>query len=162
MKENPKVFLTHPFKYHYEGKIEEAQFLTMQCYSMKQMDKVAAIKEIVMAAMGNFQNKIDANAIQDAREEQALQKESGGKPSNKKGENEEEEAKDGKELLSLVYMNLRSGDGPKLIGFFKKFLTSGVVAIDDSVTLTGLQIDDIHPTDFEQLMGDYIGNFILT
>lgn len=148
---DPKeVELKHPFKYHYNGGEEDAKWITISAFTMKQLDKVAPVKEIAMKAMGKLVDNIDISA-EDIEEAKQAKKEA----------KEDAENMDSQGLITVIAMNCGEGDLAKFYEHMKKLLTCGVAYINGSdVKLSGNYINDLNPSDFENLCGEYIGNFI--
>ena len=116
---------------------------------MKQMDKVAPVKEIVMKALGKLVSSIDitaedAEAAKEAREQAK----------------EDAENVDSGEMMTIIAMNCGDGDLLKLHLHMRKLLACGVAYIDADVKLNDTWLDLMNPGDFDALCGEYIGNFI--
>lgn len=149
------VILKHPFSYHAKkegGGTEpaEAKLITIKAFSMKQMDKALPVKEIVMRSfskMGKEAN-LSADDVEEAKEKG-------------KEKSEADTIDDAKGMMSVISMYCEEGDLLKLHIHMKKLLTCGVANIDgDGATLNGSSIESMNPDDFDQLCGEYIGNFI--
>ena len=146
--------LKHGFKYHSNsGGVREeveAKFITISAFNMKQMDKVAPVKEIVMKALGKLIQNIDISA-EDAEAAKIARDQA----------KEDAENVDSGELMTIIAMHCEEGDLLKLHLHMRKLLTCGVAYIDASdVKLTDTWIDLMNPSDFDALCGEYIGNFI--
>jgi len=137
-----EIELKHSFKYHYNNDEVEAKFITIAPFTMKQMHHVAPVKEIVMKALSKLAQSVDTSEV----EVKAAQKDA--------------EDIDSSGLIMVIAMNCGEGDLGRLYLYMKKLLTSGVAYIDGSEKLTGTYIDDLNPSDFENICGEYIGNFI--
>jgi len=141
------IELKHGFKYHHDNEEVEAKFITISAFTMKQMGMVAPVKEIVMKAMGRL---VEGIQLSESDVEAAKAK-----------AKKETEKVDADELMAVISMNCGEGDLAKLFAYMQKLLTSGVAYIDASDTkFTGIHINDLNPEDFENLCGEYIGNFI--
>ena len=139
------VELKHGFKYHFQNDEVEAKFITISAYTMKHMSMVAPVKEIVMKAMGKLVEGVELTAddVEAAKAKDDV--------SNI----------DSTGLMTVIAMNCGEGDLGKLMTYMEKLLGSGVAYIDGSdVKLNGTWIPSLNPTDFENLCGEYIGNFI--
>ena len=146
------------FKYHANregGGTEEAEaiFISIEAFTMKHIESIAPIKEIVMKAMGGFAKAAEYSAsdIEDSQEQAS------------------DEPKDAaiipsKEMMAIIQMHCGEGDLVKLYAHMKELLTSKipVAYIDgDGCKLNGNNIEKLSFADFENLCGEYIGNFIL-
>lgn len=139
------VELKHGFKYHYQNDEVEAKFITISAFTMKQMSMVAPVKEIVMKAMGELVKGVEVSAsdIEAAKAK------------------DDTESVDSSGLMTIVAMNCGEGDLGKLFVCMEKLLSSGVAYIDGGdVKLNGTWLPSMNPADFENLCGEYIGNFI--
>ena len=143
------IELEDGFKYHYKGDEVDAKFIRIAPYSMKQMEKVAPIQEIVNHALANMSDGMDADTKQDLADKQ--------EDAPKK---EEVEAIDGSMFITWVSMYGNEGDLKKLYAYFKVFLISGVCYIDGEEKLTGTYIESLTPSDFKKVAGEYYGNFM--
>ena len=145
--------LKHGFKYHTKangGNEEvEAKFIKISAFSMKQMDKVAPVKEIVMKALGKLVESIDISA-EDAEAAKVAREQA----------KEEAENVDSGEMMTIIAMHCGEGDLLKLHLYMRKLLSCGVAYIDAEVKLIDTWIDKMNPADFDALCGEYIGNFI--
>ncbi len=147
------IELKHGFKYHHESEEVEAKFITISAFTMKQMSMVAPVKEIVMKSMAKLVEGVTLSAA-DVEEAEASKLKAKAEDDSK--------SVDSNGLMSIVAMNCGEGDLGKLFVYMGKLLTSGVAYIDGSDTkLSGTYINDLNPADFENLCGEYIGNFII-
>lgn len=147
------IELKHGFKYHHDNEEVEAKFITISAFTMKQMGMVAPVKEIVMKAQGNWASNVDIS-IAEIEEAEAAEK-------AKSDAEEEAKSVDSKQMMAIIAMNCEAGDLPKFYAYMQKLLTCGVAYIDASnVKFSGVHINDINPEDFENLCGEYVGNFI--
>ena len=149
------------FKYHHQSPGEPAQevtakFITIRAFSMKEMHHVAPIKEIVMKCYGRAFK--DSDITEDDVKEAAEAK---SQTSDGISEDIDPESIDASQIIAIISMNCDEGDLGKLWVYMSKLLTSGVAYIDSStVKLSGTWINKLDPPDFENLCGEYIGNFI--
>lgn len=153
MKKKPiDIPLESPIKYHYKNDEVEAKFITLSPFSMKHMDMVAPIREIVTKAISRLveSTSITADDAAQAKAEKEAKQEAG-------------EKVDSSGLMSVIMSNCAEGDLLKLYLHMKKLLTSGVAYIDASdVKFSGIHVDELDPADFDTLCGEYIGNFIVS
>jgi len=155
MNSEPIEFeLKHGFKYEYKpdnspGQSAEAKSITISAFNMKQMDKVAPVKEIVMKALGRLVASIDISS-EDAEAAKLAREQA----------KEDAENVDSGEMMTIVAMHCGEGDLLKLHLYMRKLLTCGVAQVDAQVPLTPHLIDRMVPSDFDALCGEYIGNFI--
>ena len=146
-----QVNLEHPFQYHAKKEsggteLAEAKFITIKAFSMKQMDKVLPVKEIVMRCFSKMGK--ESGVTEDSLKEL-------------KDNTDPDATMDADGMMSAISMYCDEGDLLKLHLHLKKLLTCGVATIDgDGATLNGASIDDMNPADFDMLCGEYIGNFI--
>ena len=153
------IELKHGFKYHYANDEHEAKFITISAFTMKQMSMVAPIKEIVMKAMGRYAERADLSATDLAEMEDAAKV---AKAEAEAKKEEDSKKMSSEQMMTIIAMNCGEGDLGKLWAYMQKLLTSGVAYIDASDTkFSGTYINDLNPADFENLCGEYIGNFII-
>jgi len=142
-----QIDLAHHFNYQDSKRQSvEAQFITMIAFSMKELDKVAPVEEITMRAMAKLAESIDIKAedVEEAREKAK----------------DDANKSDSGQLLSVIAMYCNEGDLQKLYAHMKVLLTCGIASIDDDTPLNGNWINKLSPSDFKNLCGEYIGNFI--
>lgn len=146
------VPLKHGFPYHYKGEEEVAKFVTLSAFNMKQLEKAAPVKEIVIKAFGRYADAAQLTATQLAEAEDVAQQKADAEPGKIPPD----------QVMAIVSMYCADGDLPKLYVYVRQLLVSGVAYIDGTdVKLNGTYIDDLNPADFDELCGAYIGNFIL-
>ena len=129
--------LKQSFKYAKSGEQEDATFITITAPTFKQLDKVAPIKQALMAAISE---------IQDSK----IVAESDAKTDNEK--------LTGAQCIQLMYT--WSGDLNKVFLHAEQLFKSDVALIDGESRLTSPLMDKMSVTDFEGLVGAYIANFI--
>lgn len=150
------VVLKDGFKYEFQGEDVTAKFIRIASFSMKQLDKADPVREIYSHAMANMQMKL-------SEEEKAEIEEAQETAANKTPEKEQKlEVADGKALLALFRMHCDKGDASRMSLYMKALLTCGVAYIDGESEhkLHNGNIDDMTPSDFDKLAGEYLGNFI--
>jgi len=155
--EEPKIIdfeIQHPFQYEYQpkgesGRAVEAKTIRLSAFTMKQMDKVLPVKEIVMKALGKLIANIDITA-EDAEEAKEKREQA-----KKDAENV-----DSGEFMTIMAMHCDSGDLLKLHLHMKALLSCGVAYVNQEAELKNNLIDRMDPSDFDALCGEYIGNFI--
>lgn len=157
------------FEYQHNGQLFESKFIKATAFTMRQLDKAAPVKEIVLKAMQRFSNSMSEDVQEEINEIAARQKENKQEKKKKKkkmgspeGEPDESlgDVTDGKEMMAIIGMNCDKGDLVKLWLYMEKLLCSGICSIDDEAAFNGSHVKDLDPGDFEKLCGEYIGNFI--
>ena len=147
------VDLKHPFKYHAKkegGGTEpaEAKFITIKAFTMKHIESIAPLKEIVMKALGAYAKEMEFSS-EDVEESQ------------ENSESDDPAVIESKQMMAIIQMYCGEGDLAKLYVYMKQLLTSGVAYIDgDGSKLNGKYIEELNFSDFENICGEYIGNFI--
>jgi hypothetical protein len=161
MSDGIDIKLDKSFKYHHnkDGANEEAeaQFIRISEFSMRNMDKVAPVKEIVMKALARLGDSATDEAKADAV---AIE----GQIVNEDGDVETKDVaviEDGRGMLSTVYMFCDDGKAKVAVAYLIELLVSGVAYVDGSTQLNKAHINSMSPKDFENLAGSYIGNFII-
>jgi len=135
-KDELEFELNKPFDFDYQGEKETAGLLVLRAPSNKQH------KYRVRLQQGFFQA---INAIRSTgNSEQAEQNVEVG----------------GAEILALMLSS--DVDMVEYHEVFQKLICSSVCMIEDKTPLTSVTYDKIHPDDLDRLMGEYLGNFILS
>ena len=151
----PDIALKHRFKYHSsQGGEETAKFIRIKAFNMKQMHLADPVKEIAMKAYHRLGEK---NALSDLDVEEVKEL----KDKTKKNQAMNPDEMEGVDMVNAISMFGDEGDLGKFHGHMRKLLTSGVAYIDGSTKLTGTYIDDFNTQDFDNLCGQYLGNFIV-
>lgn len=149
--------LNDGFEYHHKNGTEvintDAKFITISMYTMKQMDKAAPVKEIVMHAMAAWGEKLDKDDAKDAIEDAKAKQE-------KESDDEKHTIGSGKEYMSIISQYCDKDDLGRLWAHMKRLLSAGICSIDGETPLHGGNITELSMPDFEMLCGEYIGNFI--
>ena len=145
------VELNDGFDYQHSGDLKTAQWITISAYTMRQMDTVAPIKEVVMKCFSKLAND---------HKEEMLEKSSDESEDKEDKEDKKEHMKNGKEMMALFYMYCDKGDMVKFLLHMKKLLSSKICSIDGEVAFKTDHIEKMTPADFEKLCGEYVGNFI--
>lgn len=130
--------LKNPFTYHYKGEEKEAQFITLNAPTMKHMKHREPLKQAFYQAVLDLQN----NTTDD-------------KPQTKS-----DETMKGEDILMLLRASQKVNTFQLGLHFVQLLISKGIALIDGSEPVTQKVVDDLDPEDFDNLMGDYLANFI--
>ena len=131
--------LSRPITYHHNGQSEEASLLILKAPSYKQDEERTRIQQGFHRALTGLN--------------------SGGESKDKPVATEEVKI-GGTDIFAIMLAS-----AVDMVAFkkdFKKLLTSGVCMVEGRESLTSPLYDKIYPEDLDNLMGEYIGNFILS
>ena len=132
--------LKESFQYANKGDMSEASFISITAPNFKQLDKFTPIKQAFTAAIAELTESIDseeaAKAAKDAEKDDI----------NAAG------------VLQLMYR--WSGEMTKVFLHAEQLFKSGAARVDGEVNLTSDLMQKMSMTDFENLVGTYIANFI--
>lgn len=128
--------LKKSFDYDYQGERETARLLVLRAPSNKQH------KYRVRLQQGFFQA---INAI---------------RSTGNSDQTEQNVEVGGAEILALMLSS--DVDMVEYHEVFEKLICSAVCMVEDKTPLTATLYEKIHPDDLDRLMGDYLGNFILS
>lgn len=123
--------------YAYKGEIKQAIFVTLLAPAFKQVDKVAPLKQALMAAIRD---------IQVASGDRKENSESSGEIT-------------GQDIMQMLYQG--SGDMSKVMAHARQLFISGVALIDGETRFTLPLIDDMSLDDVEGMLGEYLAAFIV-
>lgn len=133
--------LTTPIKYHdtTEGVEVEASFITLFAPTFKVMERTAPLKQSFFRAMASLQDDEKEQEPKNQGEEQELTPEA---------------------LISLLYQS--DEDMFKvLLHAVALFRTKGVAKVQGTVDLNALLIEQLGQDQLEEMLGQYMVNFIL-
>lgn len=146
MEEKTEEFdftLSKPVKYSYKGVDTDGTFIRLTEPTMKLMSKTVPFKAAFSAACVKIED--DKESSEDIKKDNA-----------------EKSTIDGKEMMGLLYAYT---SGNEMVNLFdrarKLFLTVGVASVEGSVDLTRSILETMSPDDFENMLGEYLVNFIL-
>lgn len=126
-----------PFDYHYKSQQTKANFITLMAPSVKTPHR-ADLKQCFFRAIGGGDTS------------QQPQVDDSAKP----------ETPTGSEIIQLIAMS-KDVELSTFLEFGKVLLSSGVALIDGQTKLIKPLIDVMNPDELEEMLGDYMSNFIL-
>lgn len=129
-----------PFDYAYLGETTKANFITLKAPSGKTPYR-AELKQCFFRALNNDTNATVNTVSVDS-------------------DDKKQEIPSGSEIVQLICMS-RHVELSVFLEYGKKLLTSGVALIDGETKLTKLLIESMDPDELEEMLGDYMANFIL-
>jgi hypothetical protein len=129
--------LKKPFDYARKGDMVTANFVTMAAPSFREIEKVAPIKQALVAA------------ISDITEVSLGQEEAQGEAGDITGAH----------VVQLLYRAKGSITG--VMKHAEKLFKSGVALLDGEEKITDALLQKMSMEDFEGMLGDYIANFIM-
>lgn len=133
--------LTKPFEYAFKGKQREASFISLTAPTMLQHSQAAALKQSISRMIVGVAEEVDED-LEDK---------------------EDDKGGDGitaKMLVGTIYTS-KCVDANVVWEQAKALFKQGVALIDGEQKLTAPLIDKMDPEDFENLVGEYVANFIL-
>ena len=129
--------LKNQFSYAYKGEMKKAQFITMAAPSFKQVDKIAPLKQALMAAIRDIQEIATGAADKsDARGEIT-----------------------GQEVMQLLYQG--KGSVAAVMGHARQLFISGTALIDGETRFSLALLDEVSLDDVEGMLGEYLAAFIV-
>ena len=131
--------LKQPLKYATAGDTTEAVSITCTAPTSKHLSLCAVLRQEFTRAVQAFANQSQAAT----------------------GEADESVEISGKEIMMMLYASTDC-DIDKVIASAKELLTSGLAMVDGCEKLTKPLFDKLSIEDAEALIGDYLGNFILS
>ena len=134
--------LTQPIKYHANGDDVEATFVTLAAPSYKQMDKCVPLKQAfyrAAASMGDDSEDAVTTEVDVSPDKPSITPE---------------------ELISLFYQS--DEDMVKIVLYgVELFKVPSIAQVDGSVNMTQPLIEKLSQDDIENMLGQYMINFIL-
>lgn len=129
--------LKHQFGYAYKGEMQQAMFVTMTAPSFKQVDKVAPLKQALMAAIRDIQEVATGSTDKsDARGEIT-----------------------GQEVMQLLYQG--KGSVATVMSHARQLFISGIALIDGETKFSLALLDEVSLDDVEGMLGEYMAAFIV-
>lgn len=135
------VELTEKFEYAFKGEQREAGFVLLYPPTMRQHSQAAALKQSI--------SRIIASAVEGVERE------------------DEDENKDGKDssitskmVINTIYSSA-CVEANVVWQQAKALFKEGVALIDGEQKMTTPLVEKMSPDDFENLVGEYVANFIL-
>lgn len=134
------VELDFPISYAYKGDMQEGTFVTLKAPTGKQLVECSELKQAFFQAMSSHQNN-------------------GMSPTDEQKEDGAEEIT-GEVVLSLIAMSTNVKLSSVLLSA-KELFANNTAFLDGETKMTRPLLEELHPEDFEKLLGEYFVNFIL-
>lgn len=144
--------LTTPFEYAFKGEKRVADFISLTAPNMRQHHLAAPLAQSVMKMFSTAYTGEDreaiTQAIEDKKENEVIE------------EKESEETVDAETILTLMYSS-KTVDINVIFEQAKTLFKFGIALIDGESKLNDHLIHEMAVKDFENLVGEYIANFII-
>lgn len=116
--------------------------------------------EVIVLLAPSTKNTNECAALKQAFFQASKEHRDSGAKTDRETKGDKEETIDGDDILKMIAMS--SVDYPQVLATARKLLTTGGVALVEGETkLTSHQLDQMSDEEFEQMVGDYLANFIL-
>lgn len=136
--EEVMVELSTGFEYAFKGDTKTAEFITLMPPTFKQIDKIAPIKQAFVRAVTGLNSDKDRDPDREDGDEDYKIK--------------------GLEVIGLLYQS--DCDMVKVLLHAKELFSSGAALVEGEAKLTFPLMEKMDVDDFENLLGEYIANFI--
>ena len=127
--------LDTPFDYAHKGEKIEASFIELKAPTSRNMRECAFLKQAFFHSLPDDKGEED-------------------------GEKGDPSAVSGSQVISMMYLS-HDVDMVPVLGHAKELFTSGVAMVDGEEKLTKPLMDTLSQIDLENMLGDYLINFIV-
>lgn len=137
VKDEFEFELTKPIEYHHSGNLETGRLLILKAPSQRNAKERTKLQQGFFRAITSVQN-------------------TGG---------DDKKATDNVEIKGSDIVAIMLSSSVDMVAFledFRRLLTSGVCLIEGRETLTAALYDKLDPDDVDSILGEYLGNFILS
>jgi len=134
------VELKKPFEYSHKGEMEKASFITLPEPIFRDLDKIAPIKQAFVSAINELASDTDTS----------------GNSAIDKSDNDSGGIT-GPMIMALMY---RSKGNMAQVFLYAQDLFKSVALVDGEQKLTVPLMEKMAVADFENLVGEYLANFI--
>lgn len=133
-----KIELKTNLPYAYKGEKLEGTFITLIAPAYKQFEYCVPLKQMVFRVMAKMADSSDGDTNDETDSESALK---------------------GRDLISMMYQS--DEDMIKFLLYGERLLLSGIAQVEGCEKLTTPLRKSMDSEDFENVLGEYIVNFIL-
>ncbi len=132
--------LLEPITYAHKGNPVEASFITFKAPSSRQIDLCSDLKQYFFQSLKDGEGNSNRSSGESPSQELDLS---------------------GSEIMILMAMSTTVKLKSVILTAKQLFKVKGIAQIDGSVDITDIHFNEIDPEDIEEMVGEYLVNFIL-